>query len=86
MTSEQEKCAAEAYRRWREIEPLLPREEVERRVRKALDATKDDGLRSLKIYTIAALAHVSGDLAFPVFLFHVISVRGDPRSDAISRA
>jgi hypothetical protein len=48
MTPEQEKCAAEAYRRWRGIEPPLPREEVERRVREALDAGKDDDFAVVK--------------------------------------
>jgi hypothetical protein len=48
MTPEQEKCAAEAYRRWRGIEPPLPREEVERRVREALDASKDDDFAVVK--------------------------------------
>jgi hypothetical protein len=48
MTPEQEKRAAEAYRRWRGIEPPLRREEVERRVREALDASKDDDFAIVK--------------------------------------
>jgi hypothetical protein len=48
MTPEQEKLAAEAYWRWRGIEPPMPRAEVERRVLETLVAGKDGDFAVVK--------------------------------------
>jgi len=48
MTPEREKLVAEAYRRWRGIEPPIPRDEVERRVRETLAAGKDGDFAVVK--------------------------------------
>jgi hypothetical protein len=48
MTPEQEKLAAEAYWRWKGIEPPMPRAEVERRVLETLVAGKDGDFAVVK--------------------------------------
>jgi hypothetical protein len=48
MTPEQQKVWAEAYRRWKGIEPPMPREEVERRVLETLIADKDGDFAVVK--------------------------------------
>ena len=48
MTPEQERSAAELYRRWRGIEPPIPQGEVEHRVLEALCAGKDSDFSVVK--------------------------------------
>ena len=48
MTPEQERLAAEFYRRWRGIEPPIRRGEVEHRVFEALCAGKDSDFSVVK--------------------------------------